>query len=160
MKTIIIAIMLQMLSESMNLDGVMYLNGNYMCFANADNSITAQSIVDDPELLACFPYGTYGQTTYADHCNQDFKFHEELNIYDKVIEKTIGKIKGDILYIVNRDTIQSYKCIKVKTIKVAKDGQLYEKKGQYIGDRYKGKTIILYTCKNKKERIVTYWKEV
>ena len=25
-------------------------------------------------------------------------FHEKLNIYDKVIEKTIGKIKGDILY--------------------------------------------------------------
>ena len=25
-------------------------------------------------------------------------FHEELNIYDKVIEKTIGNIKGDILY--------------------------------------------------------------
>ena len=25
-------------------------------------------------------------------------FHEELNIYDKVIEKTIGNIKGNILY--------------------------------------------------------------
>lgn len=146
MSTIIIAMMLSILSST-NCHTVLYFDNQYICCEVADANSDVQDIVDDHDLAALYHYGTYRTTVIADHSNQLFKNLKNVK-------------KGDIIYTVDGEYIKQYKCVKIKVLKMDKDGHIRTKNGKYMGDEYKGRYIILQTCKNKTERYITYWKSI